>query len=87
MTSGHIILLDRDELLPGKEAVVEILFLLNEFLERDLSHGRIVTFGEWAKIIGEIELIETKGDVISPSAPIVFGLVSKSYSSYRFSAL
>jgi len=60
-TSGHIILLDREKLLPGEEAVVEILFLFKEFLGDDLSPGKIVTFGETPQhCFGDIQVMEIR---------------------------
>lgn len=59
MTSGHIQLLDRDELFPGEEAIVEILFL-NEDLLGNFSKGQVVKLGESPRtIVGEIEIINS----------------------------
>ncbi|MCW5957360.1 MAG: hypothetical protein KIT61_12305 [Pyrinomonadaceae bacterium] len=58
MTSGQITLLDREELVPGGTAIVEVQFLSKEFLGDDLSPGRIITFGEGPIALGEIEIID-----------------------------
>lgn len=60
MTSGQIQLLDRDELLSGEEAIVEISFLFKEHLGDNLFPGKIITFGEGFNVIGKIEIISVK---------------------------
>lgn len=57
-TSGAIRLLDREELLRGETAVVEIT-LATESLVGDPTVGQIVKVGESPEhIVGEIEIVE-----------------------------
>lgn len=57
-TSGAIHLLDREELLPGERAIVEIT-PATESLVGDPTVGQIIKIGESPEhIVGEIEIIE-----------------------------
>ena len=52
-TSGQIVLHDRQELFPGDQALVEIIFLNKEYLGDSFGPGAHFTFGEGFEPIGE----------------------------------
>jgi translation elongation factor EF-Tu-like GTPase len=62
--SGKIILLDRQEFLPGDEAEVDIIFIDKQWLGEDFRKGTKFTFGEGLFPLGNGEIMEVSGDGI-----------------------
>lgn len=61
LTSGQIILLDREEFFPGEKGIVEIDFLFRNFLDGNLNAGSKFIFSEGNTIVGEgivLEILE-----------------------------
>lgn len=52
-TSGSIILIEKEQFLPGEEGEVEILFVNKQYLGDDFGIGLTFFFGEGEAILGE----------------------------------
>jgi len=61
-TSGMITLIHDHEFMPGTQKEVYIDFLNSEFLGSDFKTGKVFSFDEGSKILGEGEIIKIIDD-------------------------